>query len=137
MAIEDGLRASSQLLRATFDAASFPICVERADATVMMWNKASDQAFGFATEESVGTLHQTSYLGSDDTAERPLRRAAVGEHLRDVQAVLRNRDGRMLEVSLFSAPVLEWDGSIRAVVYALEDLTLRNAVEAQLRQARK
>jgi PAS domain S-box-containing protein len=136
-AIEDGLRASSELLQATFDAAPFPICVERTDATVMMWNKAAEQAFGFATEEIVGTLHQRLYVGTDDTAEGLLRRAAAGEPLRDVPTVLRNRDGRALEVSMSSAPVREPDGRIRAVVYALEDVTQRNAVEAQLRQAQK
>jgi signal transduction histidine kinase/ActR/RegA family two-component response regulator len=48
-----------------------------------------------------------------------------------------HRDGRVLELRLSVTPILRADGTTRATVTTIEDLTHKNLVDAQLRQSQK
>jgi PAS domain S-box-containing protein len=135
---EDSLRESTDLLQATFDAAPFPIGVAAPDAKVLMWNKSAESCFGYGPAEMVGRSFVT-LVPNDGTAEfgECFRRALGGERLSGVPVRFRHRDGKLLDISFSSAPVFHADGQLRALVYALEDVTQKMAVERQLLQAQK
>jgi len=136
--VDDGLRESTELLQATLDAAPFPIAVAAPDTTVLMWNKAAERDFGYPVAEIIGRQYRSILPPSDiDSFEALFRRAVAGVQFRAVLVRGRHRNGQLLDISFSCAPVRRADGRVRAIVYALEDMTQRNAIEAQLRQAQK
>jgi PAS domain S-box-containing protein len=136
--VDEGLRESTDLLQATLDAAAFPISVAAPDTTVLTWNKAAERDFGYTAEEMIGRRYRDIVPQSDlEEFEALFRRAVAGEQLRGVEVRRRHRSGRLLDIRFSSAPVRDRGGRVRTIVYVLEDVTQRNAVEAQLRQAQK
>jgi signal transduction histidine kinase/CheY-like chemotaxis protein len=63
-------------------------------------------------------------------------RALAGETLRDIRVQRRRKDGVLIDVSFDAAP-MHHAGGIKAVAYALSDITESNKLEQQLRQAQK
>jgi PAS domain S-box-containing protein len=135
---EESLRESKELLQATFDAAPFPIAVATPDSTILMWNKAAETTFGYAAAEIVGRSY--ALLVPDDgkaVFEELFKRALNLERMTGIIVRRRHRDGRLLDISFSYAPVFHADGRLRALVYVLEDVTQKLAVERQLLQAQK
>ncbi len=136
--IEQGLRETGDLLQATFEAAPFPISVVAPDGTVIFWNRTAEQVFGDPTATEAEDDH-FALVPARDQAELDeyFRRAGTGETLSNISVRRVDRQGRLRDISFSCAPVRYADGRVRALVYALEDMTQRNATEAQLRQAQK
>ncbi len=136
--IEQGLRETGDLLQATFEAAPFPISVVAPDGTVIFWNRTAEQVFGDPTATGAEKDH-FALVPARDQAELDeyFRRAGTGETLSNISVRRLDRQGRLRDISFSCAPVRYSDGRVRALVYALEDMTQRNATEAQLRQAQK
>lgn len=135
-AAENTLRETKELLEATFEAAPFPIVVTKPGGEVLMWNKAGETTFGITAEE----LKAKGYglLVPDDgweEAGRVLEAAQTGRV--SMESQIHHQDGRTLDVRLSIAPVCRSDGSVRAIVTMMEDLTGKNQIEAQLRQSQK
>lgn len=136
--VEEGLRASTELLQVTFDAAPFPISVMNADTTLLMWNKAAERDLGYTAEEIIGRRLGDVAAETDlDESHNFFQRVAAGENLRNVQVRRLAANGQMRDISFSAAPVRDANGQVRAIVYTAEDVTQRNAIEAQLRQAQK
>jgi len=136
--VEQGLRETGDLLQATFEAAPFPISVVAPDGTVLFWNRTAEHVFGDPT--AAGTENDNfALVPARDQAELDeyFRRAGAGETLSNIAVRRLDRQGRLRDISFSCAPVRYTDGRVRALVYALEDMTQRNAIEAQLRQAQK
>ncbi|HVJ53395.1 MAG TPA: PAS domain S-box protein [Aliidongia sp.] len=135
---EAALRESTELLRATFDAAPFAIAVVALDHSVLSWNRTAEQMFGYAAEEMIGRqiLDISPPEEKAETLER-MTRVMKGEHLTDIERRRPRRDGTQIDVSLAMAPVFDAERRVRAVIYVVEDVTHKRGVEAQLRQAQK
>jgi PAS domain S-box-containing protein len=135
---EDSVRDSTDLLQATFDAAPFPILVASPDSTVLMWNEAAEASFGYRAAEMAGRSY-TDLLPKNGKAatNEYFERALGGQRLAGIAVHLRDRAGKLLDISFSSAPVFHTDGRLRALVYALEDVTQTRSVERQLLQAQK
>ncbi len=59
-------------------------------------------------------------------------RALAGETLRDVRVVRRRKDGSLVDISFSSAAMRDRDGTVRGIVYALDDLTEWEQLAARL-----
>jgi PAS domain S-box-containing protein len=137
-ALERQLYETSELLKATLDAAPFPIMVTSPEGTVMMWNQAGERIFGFTSEELVGNSFYRLVPQRDEShAEKIFRDSSVNALTQGVRINPVHKEGRQLTVNLFNAPIFYSDGRVRAVVSTFEDLTQKEATEAQLRQAQK
>jgi PAS domain S-box-containing protein len=128
--------ALSQLMEATFSVAPFPIVIVGPDARVLKWNAAGEKTFGFneadLKERGLGLLVPGE---GGESALRAFVAARSGPV--NMLAKIAHADGSKLDIRLSATPILNEDGSIRAIVGMMEDLTHANRIEAQLRQAQK
>src|SRR2546422_4147422 len=67
----------------------------------------------------------------------PLYRALCGEKVRDVEVLIRRRDGQARTVLVSGQPILGVHGGSLGAVVALHDITERKLLEDQLRQSQK
>jgi signal transduction histidine kinase/ActR/RegA family two-component response regulator len=63
-------------------------------------------------------------------------RALAGETLRDIRVTRRRKDGTTIDIS-FDAAAMSGPDGVKGIAYALTDITERNRLEQQLRQAQK
>lgn len=92
-----------------------PIIREATDGTVISWNDAAENLYGYSAVEmegrSIGILYPEGLSARQQLVDRVLQ----GEELLKVHAVHRTKDGRNLNVTLSVIP--EWDGNDSVVEY--------------------
>jgi PAS domain S-box-containing protein len=103
---------------------------------VLVWSRAAERIFGYTAEEAIGHRYMLVPQGHESEYDRVFERAMAGETLRDVRVKRRRKDGSLVDISFDAAPMLD-SGSVKAVAYALTDITERNKLEQQLRQSQK
>jgi PAS domain S-box-containing protein len=135
-AAEDTRRETAELLEATFGTAPFPIMITGPNGEVLMWNKAGEITFGYSEAD-------LKARGYDLLAPRDGKKEAAKIHISAQQGPLSTlsravrADGQVLDIKLSATPIRREDGSLRAIVGMMEDLTQVKRTEAQLRQAQK
>ena len=131
--VQDALQATSEQLRSLVAASPLPILGFDAESTVLSWNQAAEQAFGWAAAEMVG--RHVPCLGPDEAEESGAiqTRLLNGESVTGVEAVIKRRDGSLLPVRFFAAPVTGTDGTRTGFVAVYEDISERKRVEQALR----
>jgi PAS domain S-box-containing protein len=133
---EESRREATELLEATFSAAPIPIMITGPASEVLMWNKAGEKTFGFTQDE----LLEKGYwpLVCRDGAEEAINAETVApKSALNIMSRATCADGRILDIRVSTVPLLRRDGSARAVVSMIEDMTQTNQIEAQLRQSQK
>jgi len=134
--VEAALQYNARLMSKTLDATPLAIIHLGPSGDVLLWNRGAEAIFGFTTLQMIGkplpalTEAEKADL---DTLFAQMRR---GEEIRDVQVERHHKDGRAIRVNLSAEPVFE-GLNFQGTVMAMEDLTQRHALEAQLRQAQK
>ena len=111
---------------------------ETLDGTILSWNKAAEQIFGYTAQEAIGRY--VGLLAPDEYAVQTrtfLERVARGERIEHFDAIRRRKDGTLIDVSLTVSPVLDAHGRIVAVSAILRDITERKRVENSLRTSQR
>ncbi|HZL31566.1 MAG TPA: PAS domain S-box protein [Pseudolabrys sp.] len=130
-------RETKETLAAVIDASPVAIvCLNGADRSVLVWSRAAEQMFGYSAEETLGRPYALVPQGGEAEYDDLIGRARSGETLRNVRVQRRRKDGSTVDISFDAAPMYE-DGHVRAIAYALVDITERNKLEQQLRQSQK
>jgi PAS domain S-box-containing protein len=131
-------RAAKETLTAVIDASPVAIICLAADQTVTVWSRAAEQIFGYAAAEVIGRKYMLVPPGEDTELEYNdlFSRAMSGETLRGIKVQRRRKDGTMVDVS-FDAAAMHDPNGIKAIAYALTDITESNKLEQQLRQSQK
>ena len=134
--LQDAERSAKEMLGAVIDASPVAIVCVAKDRSVMVWSRAAEQIFGYTAEETVGKRYRLVPPGHEAEFENLFERALAGEVFRDAQVRRRRKDGSLVDISFSGAAMYGPDG-IAGVAYALTDITERNRLEQQLRQAQK
>jgi two-component system, cell cycle sensor histidine kinase and response regulator CckA len=134
---EHELRRATEELRALFEASPLPICSLTPDGRVRSWNHAAEQLFGWSADEVIG--RELPNIPADRMEEHGELRARVlrGQPFTNYETRRLLRDGRELDVSISTASLHDAGGVVSGVVAVYMDVSGRNALEAQLRQAQK
>jgi two-component system, cell cycle sensor histidine kinase and response regulator CckA len=133
------------LLAAIVESANDAIISKRLDGTILTWNRAAEELFGFAATEAVGRsitmLVPPELLEEERTL---LARVAKAERIDHYETTRRRKDGSSVSVSISLAPILDAFGQVIGASKTARDLTAqRKAAETlrrtedQLRQAQK
>jgi PAS domain S-box-containing protein len=102
------------------------------DGTVMTWNSAAEQLFGYSAAEIVGkSLDIIVPADHRGAFERKLESARRGENVRQ-ETLRRRKDGSLVEVSLDAAPIRTADGRIIGISSIARDITERRRAERAL-----
>ena len=121
--LEQNEREAREVLSAVFDAAPAAIICLDLDGRVMVWSRGAERLFGYAAAEVVGGPYPLVPEGKEEEFKQLFQRALDGETFRDVHVQRRSKDGRLLEVNFASSAMLDNDGTVRGIAYALTDIT--------------
>ncbi|WP_081960684.1 sensor domain-containing phosphodiesterase [Nitrincola sp. A-D6] len=133
----DMLKASEARLRYIFE--KIPaIAVQGYDANrrVFLWNKASEQLYGYTLEEALGQQLENLIIPSEDRSE--VKAAIVSwlqgnEEIPSGELTLQRKDGSRLRV--FSSHVMHTTSVGQKELYCVDvDLTALKAVQQELKQ---
>ncbi|MGE0564235.1 MAG: PAS domain S-box protein [Pseudolabrys sp.] len=134
--LEAAERHAKEALTAIINTSPVAIVCLDLDRTVLLWSRAAEQIFGYTAEETVGRRYMLVPPGGNEEFDDLFARAVSGEVLRDVRVKRMRKDGSIAEISFEGAAILD-NGKIKAIAYALTDITERNKLEQQLRQSQK
>jgi two-component system cell cycle sensor histidine kinase/response regulator CckA len=76
-----------------------------ADARVVTWNASAEQLFGWTADEVLGKLNPIVPAGERAHSDELFARIRRGERLNGVEVTRHARDGTVLELSMYSAPL--------------------------------
>jgi PAS domain S-box-containing protein len=104
------------------------------DSNVQYWNKPAEAMFGWTEAEIVG--QPIPYMPPDKQTEfnTLLHKILNGESFIDHETVRQAKSGRLLAVTISSAPVRLRDGSITGMVTVINDISIRKQAQAALEQ---
>ena len=125
-------REAKEILAAVFDAVPAAITCLAPDGRVTFWSRGAEHLFGYTSEETVGQPYKLVPPGGKAEFEALFQQALAGEMLRDVHVRRSRKDGLPVEVSFSCAPMRDREGTVRGIVYALDDLTERERLNARL-----
>ena len=128
---------TSSRLEAVFSASPIAMYVLDPAMVVQEWNPAAERTFGWTATEAIGRVLPTLGPGDLDEARALMGRAARNEPLRDVQLVRRRKDGTPVTILLSSAPLRDAAGNFTGLSSIAVDITDRQLLESQLRQAQR
>lgn len=132
---EEALRESDELQRAIIGASPLAIISIDLERRVRSWNAAAERIFGWTAPEVLG--RPLPYLWDAELASGAhamMDRVLSGETFSQVEVVRQRKDGTPIEVSLSTAPVLDRDGRITALMASMEDITERKRIEEALQR---
>jgi two-component system, LuxR family, sensor kinase FixL len=105
------------------------------DGTILTWNPAAQQLFGYTAEEVVGQpvtiLFQADRL---DEEKKILARIRAGERIRHYETVRLKKSGEEIDVSLSISPIRDRTGAIVGASKILRDITAQKRSLARVEQ---
>jgi len=134
---EDSLRATNEKLKSLVRASPLAIVAVDPDLKVLEWNPAALRIFGWTEAEVLGEPIPI-IPEAEKTEIRAAVRAERASELPTEQRVQRlKKDGSLVDVSLWSAPLCDSHGGIVGSLRLMADITERIRLEDQFRQAQK
>ncbi len=133
---EAALRAAEERLRRIFELIPNPLVLTDLEGTILDCNEAARELSGYAHDELVGRRHQhAGWWDKPEQAEAVMRRLVTTGEINDVEISLRRKDDK-LRLSLLAARRLDIGGK-PAVIYVVQDITDKRAIEQQMLHTQK
>jgi len=106
------------------------------DGRVATWNKAAERIFGYTAAEMIGQpVVRLAAPGYEAEMLEIVDRIRRGSRVDHYETRRRDKDGRILEISLTESPIYDADGQLVGISKVLRDITARKAAEAALKQS--
>ena len=135
--ISDQKQASARLrnIKAIVDSSDDAIVSKTLDGIINSWNEGARRIFGYTAEEAIGHPMQM-LIPPDRAGEEPhiLARISRGERVEHFETLRRQKDGRLIDVSVTISPVRDESGKIVGASNIARDITEHKQAEAQLAQ---
>lgn len=125
-------------LAAVVDSSEDAIFNKALDGTVLSWNRAAQEMYGYRPEEIIGK--SVAVLAPPERSTEItgiLERLRRGERIAPFDTERVTKDGRRIHVSLSISPVFDAEGKISEAATIARDITHRVQTEAALRRAEK
>jgi two-component system cell cycle sensor histidine kinase/response regulator CckA len=134
---EEALQKTTRDLQTVIQASPMAFIEMDREGNVMTWNLAAERIFGWSQKEVIG--HPIPYVPEGDQRESNVLWDAVmkGQFLRGVEIRRRRKDGVLIDLSLWAAPLRDATGQVISTIGVLDDVTEHKRLEEQLRQAQK
>lgn len=131
----DDFRRSHERLANLIDILPLPVNVLDSEARVIMWNRAAERLFGWKASEIVGKVYPLAPGPMSGQHRRVLERSIrEGRVYSGFQTTRFRRDGTPVQVSIWSVPLRDVHGKVRASLGVLIDDTARSRAEADYRR---
>jgi PAS domain S-box-containing protein len=138
--MREKLTVDATRLAAIVESSADPVVGKALDGTIVSWNAAAEQVFGWSADEMLGrniTVMVPEELR--DELAGIMTRAAHGEAITHYVTQRLTKDGRRLDISVTTSPIRAADGSIIGVSALGRDVTeaLKAADAMRESEARK
>jgi two-component system cell cycle sensor histidine kinase/response regulator CckA len=135
---EAARRESEQLLGAIVESSDDAILSKTLDGTILTWNAAAEQMYGYAAKEVIGgSIYRIVPPELQEELAANLQAVCRGTRITPYETTRVRKDGRRLFVSVAISPVVNRAGVVVGISSIARDITQRKGVENQLRQAQK
>ena len=129
---------STQYQAAIVENSDDAIVSEDLDGTILSWNEAATQMYGYTAEEAIG--QPIDIVIPDDPArqqeEQDIRaQIARGERIQHYETTRRRKDGTWFEISLSISPVRDATGQVVAAAGFARDISERRVFQTAQYQA--
>lgn len=136
--MESALHQASARLEAVLQSSPVAIIALDRSMDVLLWNHAAEQLFGWSSEEVLGRRYPVAAAGESSTSTEYLCGGGFREEFHEALEVQRvARDGTVIDVEIWTAPLRDSSGSVAAVIGLIADIRDRRRLEDQFRHAQK
>jgi len=117
-------------LKSMFDSSPLAMLSLDMDGRVVRYNPTAEQLFGWSSNEALGNY--PPFVTPDKISEflMLLERMKQGEAFRGVEIERRTRSDNLIPLSLYSAPIIDSDGTMMGMIASLEDIRQRKKDQA-------
>lgn len=130
---EDRLKATTQQLEALLQTSPLAIIsLDTEGNTVVRWNRASEQIFGWREEEVLGRPLPNVPPGLEEESDALWNQAVQEGALRGIELRRLRKDGTLIDVALWVTIVKDSEGRITDTFGIVEDITDRKRVDKAL-----
>jgi PAS domain S-box-containing protein len=131
---EAALRETTWTLRALVQASPLAVVSLDPSGAVTMWNPSAERIFGWSESEAIGQPFPAVPAERRDEHRSFLAQTLASETLAAVETQRRTKDGRLIDVSIWAAPLRGADGSVYGVTGFFADISARKRAEAAERE---
>src|SRR5579864_6689469 len=125
-------------LAAIVESSDDAITSQTLDGVITSWNFGAERMYGYTAREMMGRpVSILSPPGREEEIPAILDRIHCGESLEHFETRRCRKDGTLIDVSLTVSPIKSQTGEITGVSAVARDVTERNRLEEQFRQAQK
>ncbi len=135
--LEERVRERTAELEAVIETSPIPIAAIDPKGNVTLWNRAAEEVFGYTRDEMLGKPYAPVDAEDRKNYENVMKRITAGEPIAALETRARRKDGSMLDVAIYSAPLRAPAGRPLGVLAMIADRTERNRLEGRLRQSQK
>jgi PAS domain S-box-containing protein len=130
---EEALREANQSLETLIKASPLAIVAYDLDLNIRLWNPAAERIFGWSEGEVLGRPHPLAPETKQQELLGFLAQVAEGQALWGVETVRQRKDGSLVDVSIWTAPLYDAEGQVRNVMATIADISERKRAEEALR----
>ena len=129
------LRSTNEALLTLINASPLPIVALDSGGHIRIWNPAARSTFGWTEDEAIRRHHL--FLESSDLGETgvSLDGALQGEVISGLETRRPRKDGTLIDIAIWTAPLRDAAGGITGVMGVMADLTERRKAERAVREA--
>jgi PAS domain S-box-containing protein len=130
---ERAIQQQAEYQRAIFDYSPLPMFSMDPDGRILSCNAAAEQLFGWSTAELLGQRLPTIPADKADEFFELRGLLLSGHTINGIELDRQKKDGTLIPVSLWSAPVYDASKNISGIISYYEDISKRRAIEEKLR----
>ena len=130
------LRSPEGMLAAIVRSADEAIIAKNLDGTIVAWNPAAEQLYGYSAEEVMGRPIDVIIPPDRPNEMRDiLDRLGAGERIDHFQTVRQHKDGTLIDISVTISPIHDGDTVVGASAIARDISSERRQAERDRRHA--
>lgn len=104
------------------------------DGTILTWNQAADELYGYTAEEAIGKpVDLIVPEERRDEVARTIAAVRAGENMW-FETIRRRKDGTLVEVAVDTAPIRTVDGGVIGISKVTRDISERRRAEVTLQE---
>ena len=126
--IRDAVEVANQL-SALVACSSDPIVSFDLEGTILTWNPAAEELYGYASDEIIGRSMETLYPDGWPTRVTEYIDRVLSGELTHFDVVRRTRDGRLRDIAVSAAPIRNADGEVTSISNIHRDVTEKKKLE--------
>mgnify|MGYP001806399756 CR=1 FL=1 len=125
---------ANHLLTTLIDSSPLAIFANDTAGRVILWNAGAERIYGWTAEEALGRPLQTAPPDQQAEQNQLIRQVLDGTPVVGQELLRQHKDGRVLAVRDYAAPLRAADGTIRGLVSVVMDITAERAAERAARE---